>query len=144
MGTFPIVVQQPPTLQSTASQEVRSLGVDTAAPTTAGVIATGATGGTDTAAGTKVTTSAVTSGTAFTPSASVDSDVYLSFTATTATTVTVSIGPSATVRHTLFTALTLAVAKTGVSFRCKAGWSVIATVSTPADVSAIAATVVTC
>ena len=99
---------------------------------------------TNTAASTVVTTPAVVSGTAFTPSTTTDASVYLSFTATTATTVTITIGPNATTRHGLGTALTLPVGKTGFGFRCKAGWTVVVTVATPADVSAIACTVVTC
>ena len=161
-GTYPN-----PTINPTSTPRIKSLGVDTPAPATAGAVATkdstltngggtlqtggsvkaggtgvilkndgliivtGATGGTDLAACARASTPAVTSGTAFTPSATTDSTVYVQTNATAAGTYTITMGPSTGAEHVIATAVKqVAGSDLVTTLHVPASWKVVVTVAT--------------
>ena len=89
-------------------------------------------GGSNTAPGAAVSSPAVVSGVAFTPSATTDSMVYLQITATGAGTFTVTMGPATGAENTLANAVALlATGNVDVpSYRVPAGWKMVVTVVT--------------
>ena len=87
-------------------------------------------GGTDTAACATVSTPAVTSGTAFTPSTTLDTMVYVQTNATTAGTYSITMGPTTGAEHVIATGVKQLVGSDDLtSFRVPAGWKVVITVT---------------
>jgi hypothetical protein len=85
----------------------------------------------DTASTATVTTPTVTSGTAFTPSATSDAMVYVQANATAAGTVTITMGPTTGAEHTVANAVALAAGVDALlTLRSPAGWKVVVTVAT--------------
>lgn len=99
-------------------------------------------GGMNTSVSATASTPAITSGTAFTPSTTLDTTVYVQTNATVAGTVTITMGPTTGAEHVIATALKQVVSSDKLtSFRVPARWKVVVTV---ASVTIKQVLVVTC
>ena len=102
-----------------------------AAGTTGVVTCTRLIGGTDTHTSAVVTTPAVVSGTAFTPSVTTDAMVYVQTDAAVAGTYTITMGPTTGAEHVVATAVKQLVGSDDLTtVRVPASWKVVVTVVT--------------
>lgn len=98
--------------------------------------------GFDTRVAAKVSTPAVVSGTAFTPSATTDAMVYIQTNAKTAGSYKITMGPTTGAEHAVATTVAQVVGSDDVTtVRVPAGWKMVVTVT---SVTLSSVTVVTC